>query len=188
MAIAVAGVALAPSALQERVSDPAGGDLGLRADLWGSALDIYSQRPLLGVGLNNFEAGYATLPSTLANASQRRLLHQGQVLTPPHAANLYLNILAEMGLLGIVAFGIFALTAGVVTYRGCRVRDPAGRAVCLGLGAGLMTLALHSMLEVTLFSEVNMPLLALLGVAATFVALDRQDAGGAPATGAAQAG
>ena len=176
VAIAVAGVALAPSALQERVSDPAGGDLGLRADLWGSALDIYSERPLLGVGINNFEDGYATLPSTLANASQRRLLHQQQVLTPPHAANLYLNILAEQGLLGIVAFLGLALSSLATAYRGARIRDPAGRALCVALGVGLITLGVHSLLEVTLFSELSQPLFALLAMAGLFVALDRKAA------------
>lgn len=173
--VAIAGGALAPGLLKDRfVNQSNSGDVSIRADLWGSALDIYTERPVLGVGLNNFKEGYASLPSTLANASQRRLLHQGQVLTPPHAANLYLNILAEEGLIGILAFLAFAGAAVATTYRGCRVRDPAARAVCVGLGAGLMTLALHSMLEVTLFSEVSMPLFALLGVAATFVALERE--------------
>lgn len=175
LSVGLVGAALAPGLLKERfVNESNSGDVSIRADLWGSALDIYTQRPLLGVGLNNFENGYAQLPATLANASQRRLLHQGQVLTPPHAANLYLNILAEEGLLGILAFAFFSFVAVTTTYRGCRVRDPAGRAVCLGLGAGLMTLALHSFLEVTLFSEVSMPLFALLGVAATYVALERE--------------
>lgn len=175
LSVGIAGAALAPGLLKDRfVNQSNSEDVSIRSDLWGSALDIYTQRPLLGVGLNNFEEGYATLPSTLANASQRRLLHQGQVLTPPHAANLYLNILAEEGLVGIIAFLAFAGTAVVTTYRGCRLRDPAARAVCIGLGAGLMTLALHSMLEVTLFSEVSMPLFALLGVAAAFVVLERE--------------
>jgi len=178
--MAVGSVALAPAALKDRVSDPAGGDIGLRADLWGSALDIYTERPVLGVGINNFAEGYVTLPSTLANASQRRLLHQVQVLTPPHAANLYLNILAEQGLLGILAFAGLAFTSVLTVYRGSRIRDPAGRALCLGLGVGLMTLAVHSLFEVTLFSELSQPLFALLAVAGVFVSLDREESHQSP--------
>lgn len=169
----VAGVAFAPAALKERFSSNNSSDVALRSDLWGSAIDIYSEHPVLGVGINNFDVGYASLPSTLASASQRRLLHQGQVLTPPHAANLYLNILAEEGLIGIAAFAFFAILAVTVAHRGSRVRDPVGRAICMGLGAGLLTFGAHNMLEAHLFSELAPPLFALLGVASVFVALDR---------------
>lgn len=171
-ATVLAFVFLAPSALNERLRDVESGDVALRSDLWGSALDVYSERPILGVGLNNFAEGYATLPSTLANASQRRLLHHQQVLIPPHSNNLYLNILAEEGIIGLAAFAILAFAALTVTYRGCRVADPAGRIVCLGLGAGLLTFALHDLLEVTLL-DLFQPLLALLAVAAIFVMRDR---------------
>lgn len=173
----VSFVFLAPASLNERLRDVESGDVALRSDLWGAALDIYSERPLLGVGINNFAEGYSNLPSTLANASQRRLLHHQQVLIPPHSNNVYLNVLAEEGIVGIAAFGFLAFVAVAVTYRGCRVSDPAGRLVCLGLGAGLFTFALHDLLEVTLL-DLFQPLLALLAVASIFVMRDRDAAAG----------
>jgi O-antigen ligase len=171
--VAVAAIAFAPAALKERF-DPgaAGGDVPLRADIWTSAIDIYSAHPILGVGVDNFSNAYAELPSTQSTASQRRLLHQDQLLTPPHAQNQYLNILAEEGLIGIVAFVLLAVGAVAVARRGSKVADPVGRSVCLGIGAGIMTLAVHSMLDVNLFGEVALPLFALLAVAAGFVALN----------------
>jgi O-antigen ligase len=173
--VVVFGVGFAPSALQERLSSDAGGDVQLRADLWGAAIQIAGERPILGVGLNNFDVGYGRLPSTLATGSQRRLLHQDQVLLPPHANNMYLTILAEEGVIGLVVFLVFLGTGLAVSYRATKLRDPTGRAVGLGLGAALLVVAVHSMLDYTLTGELSQPLFALLGVATVFVARERRD-------------
>ena len=174
--VAITAIAFAPSALKERF-DPgaAGGDVPLRADIWTTAVDIYSAHPMLGVGVDNFSDAYAELPSTQSTASQRRLLHQDQLLTPPHAQNQYLNILAEEGLIGIVAFALLAIGSVSMARRGSKLADPVGRNICLGIGAGIMTLAVHSMLDVNLFGEVALPLFALVAVAAGFVAREERE-------------
>jgi O-antigen ligase len=172
--VAVAALMFAPAAFKERFSShEATADVGLRSDIWGSAVDIYSQKPLLGVGLNNFDEAYSSLPSTLSTGAQRRLLHQSQVLVPPHAQNLYLNVLAEEGIIGLLSLIALALGALATIYRGCKVRDPAGRTICMASGAGIMTLALHSLLDVTLPGPIGLPAFALLAVAAIFVTRDR---------------
>jgi O-antigen ligase len=169
-----AGALFAPATLQERFEGSSGGDVTLRSDIWGAALDIFAQRPILGAGPDNFADAYETLPSASALRSQRRLLHTRELLVPPHAQNLYLNVLAEQGIVGVLAFLLLAGTAVTVCFRATRARDPAARAVGLGLGAGLLVLAVHSLLEVNLFGErAEMPLFALLAVAATFVWRDR---------------
>jgi O-antigen ligase len=170
--VALAGVVVAPPALKDRLTSPgASGDLVIREDIWSAAVEIYSEHPLFGVGLDNFSEAYAALPSNLSNAAQRRLLHQSEILVPPHAESLYLNVLAEQGIVGITALLVLAVTALGTVYRGRRLRDPAGRGVCLGVGAGIMALGIHSLLEVTLISEVSLPLFGLIGAAAVFVAL-----------------
>jgi O-antigen ligase len=172
--VGLAGVVLAPSTLKDRFSNQSTGDeVTLRSDIWGSAVDIYSEHPILGVGLNNFSKAYASLPSTLEIGSQRRLLHQSQLLIPPHAQNLYLNILAEEGILGLIAFLILSIASIGVVYQGCRVRDATGRAISMAAGAGIMTLAFHSLLDVTLFGPVAIPVFGLIGVSTMFVMLDR---------------
>jgi O-antigen ligase len=171
--IAVGGVLLAPSALKDRLREPAGGDIGLRADLWQSALDIYRTHPITGVGLGNFGDGYARLPSQLSSGTQRRLLHQSQLLVPPHANNLFLTILAEQGIIGALAFLGLMGTALAVCLRACRLDDPIGRAVGIGLGAGLCAMLGHSLLDYALFGEMSLPIFALLGVVAVFVARER---------------
>lgn len=163
---AAVGLLFAPATLKERFSTQASsGDVPLRTDIWGASIDIAQAHPLLGVGLDNFSSAYATLPSTLAHASQRRLLSQSGLLIPPHAQNLYLNTLAEEGVVGLGALALFLIGAFAVAYRGSRSTDPASRTICLAVGAGLATLALHSILEVTLLSELSLPLFALVAVA-----------------------
>jgi O-antigen ligase len=175
LAVAAAALMFAPAAFRERFSSQeATADVGLRSDIWSSAVDIYSERPVLGVGLNNFDEAYSSLPSTLSTGAQRRLLHQSQVLVPPHAQNLYLNVLAEEGMVGLLSLIALALGALATIYRGCKVRDPAGRAICMAAGAGTMTLALHSLLDVTLPGPIGLPAFALLAVAAIFIAHDRE--------------
>ncbi len=172
----MAAIALAPAALLERFQSGETSEVQLRADLWGSALDVYAERPILGVGLNNFALGYERLPSTTAIASQRRLLHEREVVVPPHANNLYLTVLAEQGLIGIVGLGFLAIVALATAYAGANVRDPVGRSVCIGVGAGLLTLTFHSFLEATLFQTgLLQPLFALVAVTAVYVVRDRHE-------------
>jgi O-antigen ligase len=175
--VAIAAIGLAPGALKQRFNaQGATSDVPLRADIWQSALDIYSARPLLGVGVDNFSVAYTDLPSSATTASQRRLLHQTDLLTPPHAQNLYLNVMAEEGIIGLVALLFLGGAAVAVVYRGSRVRDPIGRAICIGVGAGIATLGVHSFLEAGLLGEVALPLFSLLAVAAAFVGLDSTEA------------
>jgi O-antigen ligase len=166
VAAAVIGLLFAPATLRERFSTQASsGDVPLRTDIWGASIDIAQAHPFLGVGLDNFSSAYASLPSTLSHASQRRLLNQSGLIIPPHAQNLYLNTLAEEGVVGIAALALLLLGSFAVAYRGSRSSDPTSRVICLGVGAGLATLALHSILEVTLLSELSLPLFALVAVA-----------------------
>ena len=91
LAVVVAVVAFAPDILKSRFQTDSSTDVALRSDIWNGAVEIYSSQPVLGVGLNNFQTAYERLPSTSANSSQRRLLHNEQLLVPPHAQNNYLR-------------------------------------------------------------------------------------------------
>jgi putative inorganic carbon (HCO3(-)) transporter len=177
VAVAVGGVLLAPAALKDRLTDPAGGDLGLREDLWRSALDLYRSEPVVGVGLGNFGEAYGRLPATVSAGSQRRLLHQSQILVPPHANNLFLTILAEEGLIGALAFLGLLGSALWSCRRAAHADERLRRALGIGVGAGLCALLVHSLLEYTLFGEVALPIFALLGVLAVLGADERAESG-----------
>lgn len=163
--LALAVVALAPSTLRERF-DPssAEGDITLRADISQSSLDIYSQRPLLGVGVANFSDAYAELPSS--EGAQKRLLHNDQLLVPTTSTGQYLTTLAEQGLVGFAALGFFFVLAIGTVYRACRARDPAVAGIALGIGMAVASLVLYSLTDATLQVNRVLVLFALLAVAA----------------------
>lgn len=163
----------APAAVRQRFQSTSGGEVEIRSDIWAAAVDIYTEHPVLGVGVNNFSVAYAKLPVVPANATQRRLLQGEELLVPPHAQNLYLNILAEEGLLGLIAFLLFAAASVRRTFLGSRSDDPLTRALCLGIGSGMTALAVHSLLDVGFYGEVAFPLFSLIAVATALTARER---------------
>jgi O-antigen ligase len=176
VATAIAAVAFAPASLKERFDPGASGsDVTLRSDIWSSALAIYAERPLLGTGLDNFPVAYQELPSTTANAAQRRLLHNDMLLVPPHPQSIYLQALAEQGIVGLLVLLAFCGVVIVVLFRASRVRDPVGRGIGAATGVAFVGLLIHGFLEVPLLSEASLPLFALIGVAAVFADLDRDE-------------
>jgi putative inorganic carbon (HCO3(-)) transporter len=78
-----------------------------RAGYWSAALDMWKSRPLLGVGPGNFTNHYVRHASVLAEETQ-------------HAHNDYLEILAELGPLGVAAYLLFWATA---VHRGWRAHS-----------------------------------------------------------------
>ena len=171
--VAVASLALAPAALEERFDPDRGqNDLSERVALWKAAGEIYAEHPLLGVGPNNFPDAYTELPTGPGFSPYHRLQLEDEPVPPPHAHNLYLNVLAEEGVVGAIALILLLIASISVVYRGCHVRDPAGRSICIAIGVGLMTLLANSFVNATLFTEPALPLFALLGVATVFVGLD----------------
>lgn len=171
--IVAVGALLVPSALEDRFLSDSSGDVTLRADIWGAALELYGERPVVGVGPDNFAAGYRDLPAIPAFGSQRRLLHTDELVVPPHAQNQFLNILAEQGTLGILAFLVFFISALRVAYRGSSARSGAARAVSLGVGAGLLAFAIQGQLDVSLFGErTEIALLALVALPTMLLRLE----------------
>jgi len=95
---AAALLAIRPDALQ-RIVDVGGGSSG-RSDLWTVAWRVFTSHPVLGVGIGNFqavEARYVLRPGNITSI---------QYLTDaPHLVhNVYLQLLAETGIVGLVGF------------------------------------------------------------------------------------
>jgi O-antigen ligase len=166
----------APGVIRQRFQSTSGGEVEIRSDIWAAALDIYGEHPVFGAGVNDFSVAYARLPTVPAGATQRRLLQGEELLIPPHAQNLYLNILAEEGTVGILAFLLFAGAAIGRAFVGSRSDDPLTRNVCMGIGAGMLALAVHSLLDVGLYGEVAFPLFSLIAVATALTGLERSAA------------
>ncbi len=174
LVVAIAAIAVAPGALKSRFENNSSNDVALRSDIWNSALEIYSDNPVLGVGPHNFQTAYERLPSTETAASQRRLLHDEQLLVPPHAQSIYLQALAEQGIVGLLTM-LSVLIGGLVTaYRATRAPGSRTRMLGIGLGIGLLTVMIDGVLEIVLFSETIVSVFGLL--AAVAIMLDRESA------------
>jgi O-antigen ligase len=127
-----------------------------RGQLWAAALAMFREHPLLGVGPDNFRhlyGGYLGMP-----AWDDRV----------HANNLYLEVLADMGLLGGLAFGLLFAFPVVRLMRGLGRRTLPMQAIVLaGLGASLIAYFLHSGLDAFLdFTGVSVLFWVTVGLAA----------------------
>jgi O-antigen ligase len=171
--VAVLAATLAPAVVTQRF-ESSSSDVPLRRDIWNAAIDIYAQHPIAGAGLTNFSRAYESLPAVVPGGSQRRLLHETQVLVPPHAQNLYLNLLAEQGIMGLAAFLVFGGALLAVLIAATRCMLPATRVLAIGIGAGVLGFLLQSMLDALLYGEHALPLFALAGAAACMLRLARR--------------
>ncbi len=173
--LAVLTVVAAPASLKARF-DPgtARDDAGLREALWQAAYDMGKREPLLGVGPNNFSVAYERLVNRRGDAEERPLLDQGEgFVLPSSGHNVYLNTLAEQGVLGLL--GLLVLAAAVVPllYAGRRASDPLGRAICGGVGAGAAAWAVRGMFDAGLYGDVIVPAAALVAICVVIVTRDR---------------
>lgn len=121
---------------------------------WQAALNMAQANPWLGVGLGNYEIVY----------DQYRLLNWNFPLG--HAHNYYLNILAEAGMIGTLAYGL--LWTGIVwlTWKARQHPDTLQRAVVVGLMGTWVYLAFHSLLDNLYVNNVFIHLGTLLGILA----------------------
>src|SRR5207245_1243891 len=96
---------------EERADTVAGLAPVPRADLWRAALRMFAQRPLLGFGPDNFRHLYGAYLGL--QVWDERV----------HANNLYLELLADVGVLGAAAFALVVTPAIASLVRGLRASN-----------------------------------------------------------------
>jgi O-antigen ligase/Tfp pilus assembly protein PilF len=123
---------------------------------WNSALNLIVKSPFIGHGLN------AYTPAAVAN----NLSWQGY----PH--NCYLQIAAETGLFGLVAFlWIFIRLFRVVFQRSGQIQDFFSRDAILGVSAALAGFLVHSFFDTAMYSvQLSSLMWILMGI---IIAIDR---------------
>jgi O-antigen ligase len=133
---------------------------------WQAASDMWRDHLWLGVGLGNFPAAYADY----------RLIDWEYDLG--HAHNIYLNMGAETGLLGLAAYLALWLVIFVQTLRVLgRLRGP-WRGVALGLLGAWTQLSVHHLFDNLYVNNVHLHVGVMLGVLSA-LALWTADARGA---------
>jgi O-antigen ligase len=104
-----------------------------RGKLWRAALAAWARRPLFGLGPDNFRHHYGEYLGL--HAADERL----------HANSLYFETLASLGAAGLLVLaGVMAALARATRRAAARAET---RTLALGLGAGLLAVALHGILD-----------------------------------------
>jgi O-antigen ligase len=128
----------APAAVRDRVSAVSAADSAGRVDQYNIALQVAGDHPVTGVGLGNFtvvESDYITSTTTFYDV--RALVTNN----PVH--NMYLSVLAELGIVGIALLATLlggCLLSGVKGYRE-RAREGDVEGELLGRGVVIATVA-----------------------------------------------
>jgi O-antigen ligase len=128
-----------------------------RMAIWQAAWGMFESHPFLGVGPGN----YAVLYDQFAMPGWKESMG--------HAHNLYLNLLAETGAIGLCSFLVFWAAAILMVWR--RHRAPAReatwwqRAVPLGVLGVLAQVSLHNMFDNLMVHGLNVQLALLLALA-----------------------
>jgi O-antigen ligase len=130
-------VAFAPPAFLGRFGDTTGSG---RTDIWTVGWRMVQAHPLLGVGAGNFPVSsihYLLRPGALSFTAYI-------VDTPKVPHNIYLEVLAELGVVGLVGFLAVLVISLVCTGRAARrfaaASDRAGELLARGLMLALLAL------------------------------------------------
>ncbi|WP_046731516.1 O-antigen ligase family protein [Streptomyces humi] len=145
--VLVGGLGVGTAMLQERinsigqVTDAPDQSVTDRYTLWAAATGMWREHPVTGVGLKNFPAyrdGHASLAlSSGSDTEGAGAAYRKQPLLSPH--NMYLLVLSEQGLLGLLALAGSWLALLVCGLRGWwRVRRDGRGLDCALVGCGLL--------------------------------------------------
>lgn len=129
------------SRLQQNLhSDP---NTQARFLLWGAGLEIMRAHPLLGAGGNNYQVKFAEGRAEFsARYPKSPLVAVNEHLLPHYAHNEYVQMAAELGIVGFVLFVLFSV--GLVTnfVRALRLRGQS--LPVLGAGGAMLAFAISS--------------------------------------------
>jgi O-antigen ligase len=123
---------------------------------WQAGWYMFLDHPWLGVGAGNYAAAY---PQYFVGSWREAL---------GHAHNYYLNILAELGIVGgsllVLLLGLAFRQLGGALVRSEPLRTTFWRAVLAGVFAGLIVFCIHNMFDSLFVHSVNIQVGVLLGL------------------------
>ncbi|MDW8298029.1 MAG: O-antigen ligase family protein [Anaerolineae bacterium] len=124
---------------------------------WQAALSMADESPFFGVGFGGYQVAYP-----------RHALVNWQ-LALGHAHNYYLNVLAETGAIGLVAYVSMWLAFGALGLRALRLADAFQRGVGIGVLAVWIHVAVHSLFDKLFVNNLFLHFGAMLGLIGTLV-------------------
>ena len=134
-----------------------------RAAHWVAGLRMFEAHPFTGVGIGNYAVAYPSY-------------HVANFLNPlGHAHNYFINIAAEAGILGLLAFTLFVVVGVASSVAAIRNFPPNSIMAILGIGAlGLwISSTVHNLFDVVYVHD--MPVLIAVIMGALFAAAQMAD-------------
>lgn len=119
---------------------------------WQAALNMARSNLWLGVGFGNYEIAYETY----------RLINWEEPLG--HAHNYYLNVFAETGMIGVVAYLSFWIYIILLTWSTRRHPDPLSRFIAAGLLGTWTYLSVHSLTDNLYVNNIFLHIGVMLGI------------------------
>ncbi|MBI4341689.1 MAG: O-antigen ligase family protein, partial [Candidatus Omnitrophica bacterium] len=113
----------------------------LRFEIWQAGFNMIREHPYLGIGVNQFVRNYA------------RYRIPGDTLEAAYGHNHYLQMAAEIGMIGLGAFLWLLGRTAVVWGRLLRHREAWVRSAAMGLGCGVVAFLTIGLLESALHSS-----------------------------------
>jgi len=109
-----------------------------RTEVWGAAIGMLRDHPLFGVGIDTFQDFYPG--------------YSGRDDGLNHAHNLFLNVAAERGIFGLLAFAaVTILLVGALIERLKTSTSRTDRALIIGLFAAFAAYSVHSQFDVSYY-------------------------------------
>jgi len=170
-------LAVAPLAgkIIDRLTGDLKGSVEFRADYNDAAIGIWRLDPVLGVGpagfvpkLAAFHPDYALVNAEIQPA---RKVANVRAIAPVH--NVYLWIMAELGILGLSAFVLFLVAAARLFHQAGRGERPVNR-FFIGVFWGFLGLCAVQMMDFSLWWDHQLMILTVLMALAAFVRDERR--------------
>jgi O-antigen ligase len=139
-----------------------------RLNRWGAGLSMFRAAPLTGVGFGAYSEAYLSyrkVPLGTEQSRDRMGVHSE-----------YLRILAETGLIGALTTLLAMLAVARVAWRAIRnARDPYLRGLSVGLAGGLVTYAIHGIVNNYMaYDKLAIPVWMAVGTLAAVDTLNRR--------------
>jgi O-antigen ligase len=131
-----------------------------RTDLWKETIPLIRAYPVFGCGLGGYETAFS------------RFKVSGVLVTDDFAHNDYLQLMAELGLVGFLIGAALALSVVRMALRGAvKSSDPEARYFAVACVGALSAIGLHSLADFNLYIPANAMLLAWIAGMAVGVEL-----------------
>ena len=124
---------------------------------WRAGQQMFEDHPWLGVGIGNYGAAYGDY------ALPHWYLPLG------HAHNVFINFLAEVGIIGFAAFMFFWIGVAWLAWRAATNAESYPSALGIGILGAWAYLSVHSMFDNLFVQHMQLQLALLLGILVTLL-------------------